>query len=236
MFTDLMNGLVIQAVPVTLGEDVRLKSSEVDVRLTGQLELVKSNTSSRTIGSSGEFVPGLTLNGSLSTTGGTYTLQFTSAVQRQFNVLPGGVVTFDGSSPETPLIDIRAQYTVRRQRDRDLNVIVNLTGRLPTPQIGFSSDNDYSLEQSDLLSYLIIGQPGFDFTNSGAAIGGFVSPTLSAFLANGSATCPSDRLSSRSSRSSARSTTPGMGTWPVSRTRSRPLCGAHRWTSACRYQ
>jgi translocation and assembly module TamB len=184
LVTDLMNGLVIQSVPVTLGEDVRLRSSEADVRLSGQLELVKSNTSTRLITPGGEFVPGLTLNGSLTTTGGTYTLRFTQAVQRQFNVLAGGLVTFDGSSPETPLVDIKAQYTVRRPRDRDLNVIVNLTGRLPTPVATFSSDNDYSLDQSDLLSYLVIGQPGFDFTNSGLALGGFISPTVSALIAD----------------------------------------------------
>ncbi|HEY4306449.1 MAG TPA: translocation/assembly module TamB domain-containing protein [Gemmatimonadaceae bacterium] len=186
MVTDLMKNLVIQAVPVTLGSDVRLKSSEADVRLSGQLELVKSNTSTRLVTPSGEFVPGLTLNGSLSTVGGTYTLRFTQAVQRQFTVLPNGVVTFDGSSPETPLIDIKAQYTVRRQRDRDLNVIVNLTGRLPTPQLSFQSDNDYTLEASDLLSYLVIGQPGFDFTNNGgfATVGSFLSPTLSALAAD----------------------------------------------------
>jgi translocation and assembly module TamB len=183
LFTDFMNGLVIQGVPVTLGEDVRLRSSEADVRLTGQLELVKSNTSTRLVTPSGEFVPGLTLNGTLSTTGGTYTLRFTQAVQRQFSVLPGGTVTFDGSSPETPLVDIRAQYSVRRLRERDLAVIVNLTGRLPTPQISFSSDNEYTLEQSDLLSYLIIGQPGFDFSNSNVAAS-FVSPTISAFVAD----------------------------------------------------
>jgi hypothetical protein len=63
-------------------------------------------------------------------------------------------------------------------------VIVNLTGRLPTPVATFTSDNDYPLEQSDLLSYLIIGQPGFDFSNSPAALGGFFSPTVSAFIAD----------------------------------------------------
>jgi translocation and assembly module TamB len=174
-----MNNLVIQAVPVTLGEDVRLRSTEADVRLAGQLDLIKSNASTRTISPTGEFVPGLSLTGTLSTTGGTYTLKF-PGVQREFAVLPNGSVTFDGTSPETPLVDIKAQYTVKRLRDRDLNVIVNLTGRLPTPQLSFTSDNEYALEDSDLLSYLIIGQPGFDFGSLNIA--SVLSPTLSAYV------------------------------------------------------
>jgi translocation and assembly module TamB len=182
MFTRLMTNLSIQSVPVTLGEDVRLRSTEADVRLGGQLELVKSNTSTRLVSPSGEFVPGLSLTGDLHTTGGTYNLNF-GVVQREFNVLPNGTVTFDGTSPETPLVDIRAQYTVKRVRDRDLGVIVNLVGRLPNPQITFTSDNEYTLDQSDLLSYLIIGQPGFDFANANAATA-FISPTVSAILAD----------------------------------------------------
>jgi translocation and assembly module TamB len=181
MLTTFMTNLRIQNVPVTLGEDVRLRSSEADVRLAGQLELVKSNASTRLLSPSGEFVPGVSLTGTLTTTGGTYTLKF-PGVQREFTVLPNGTVTFDGTSPETPLVDIRAQYNVKRLRDRDLAVIVNLTGRLPTPKIGFSSDNDYPLEESDLLSYLIIGQPGFDFAS--ANIASFFSPTVSAYLAD----------------------------------------------------
>ena len=179
VFAKFMSNLVIQGVPVTLGEDVRLRSTEADVRLAGRLDLIKSNTSTRTITPNGEFVPGLSLTGTLTTTGGTYTLKF-PGVQREFAVLPNGNVTFDGTSPETPLVDIKAQYTVKRLRDRDLNVIVNLTGRMPSPQLSFTSDNEYALEQSDLLSYLIIGQPGFDLTNLNLA--SVLSPTLSAYV------------------------------------------------------
>ena len=162
---------------------MRLRSTEADVRLGGQLELVKSNTSTRLVSPSGEFVPGLSLTGDLRTTGGTYNLNF-GVVQREFNVLPNGTVTFDGTSPETPLVDIRrAVHRQTRPRDRDLGVIVNLVGRLPNPQITFTSDNEYTLDQSDLLSYLIIGQPGFDFANANAATA-FISPTVSAILAD----------------------------------------------------
>jgi translocation and assembly module TamB len=180
LMTTFMTNLRVLTVPVTLGEDVRLRSSEADVRLAGQLELVKSSASTRLVSPSGDFVPGLTLTGTLYTTAGTYTLKFGNVPARDFAVLPNGTVNFDGTSPETPLVDIKAQYNVKRLRDRDLAVIVNLTGRLPNPQIKFTSDNEYPLEDSDLLSYLIIGQPGFDFTN--ASLPSVLSPTASAVL------------------------------------------------------
>jgi translocation and assembly module TamB len=186
MLTTLMTNLRIVSVPVTLGEDVRLRSTVADVRLSGQLELVKSNVPSRIVRQTGEFVPGLSLNGTLYTTNGTYNLNL-GIVQREFAVLPGGTVTFDGSSPETPLVDIKARYNVKQFKDRDLGVIVNLKGRMPNPTIEFGSDAEYTIAQSDLLSYLIIGAPGFDFgadKTTQQVIAQVLSPTVSAFVAD----------------------------------------------------
>ncbi len=186
MFTTLLTNLRIASVPVTLGEDVRLRSNEADVRLTGQLELVKSSVASRVVTSTGELVPGLTLSGTLFTTSGTYNLNL-GIVQREFTVLPGGTVTFDGSSPETPLVDIRARYNVKQFKDRDLGVIVNLRGRLPQPTIEFSSDAEYTIATSDLLSYLITGAPGFDFgadRTTQQLLAAVLSPTVSAVVAD----------------------------------------------------
>jgi autotransporter translocation and assembly factor TamB len=183
----LMTNLRILSVPVTLGEDVRLRSTVADVPLTGQLELVKSSTASRVVASTGQLVPGLSLTGSLFTTsGGTYNLNL-GIVQREFAVLPGGTVTFDGSSPETPLVDIKARYNVKQFRDRDLGVIVNLKGRMPTPRLELSSDAEYSIAPSDLLSYLVTGAPGFDFgsdRNTQQILASFLSPTVSAVFAD----------------------------------------------------
>ena len=122
------------------------KSSEADVRLTGQLELVKSNTSTRLITPGGEFVPGLTLNGSLTHDRRDVHAAIPQAVQRAVQRAAGRSRDVRRQLARNAARRHQAQYTVRRQRDRDLNVIVNLTGRLPTPQISFSSDNDYTLE------------------------------------------------------------------------------------------
>jgi translocation and assembly module TamB len=184
LVTKLMSNLQIAGVPVTLGQDVRLRSAEANVRLGGQLNL--ETTDARMLSSSGELVPGLTLEGQLTTLAGTYNLNL-GLVQREFAVLPGGTVTFDGGSPETPLVDISARYNVKQPRDRDLGVIVRLQGRMPSPAIEFSSDADYTIAASDLISYLLTGQPGFDFgANPQAAqvLSSFLAPTLSAVAAD----------------------------------------------------
>src|SRR5262249_38298210 len=106
-------------------------------------------------------------------------------VQREFQVVPGGTVTFDGP-PENPILDINAQYSVKQVRD--LSVIVHLTGRvLPTFHIELSNTGDYQIAASDLLSYLLIGSPGFDFgANAGTQqiLSSVLGPTANAALSN----------------------------------------------------
>ncbi|MGE5098912.1 MAG: translocation/assembly module TamB domain-containing protein, partial [Deltaproteobacteria bacterium] len=185
MFSTLMTNLSISNVPVRLGNDVRLRSKEADVRLAGELHLVTSTAqSTRTLASTGQLVPRLALEGSLRTVGGTYNLNL-GLVQREFQVLSDGTVTFNGP-PENPTLDIRAQYNVKQIRDRDLGILVHLYGPLvPYPVIEFQSNADYQISQSDLLSYLITGRPGFDFSaNQGQVVGQFLAPTVSALTSS----------------------------------------------------
>jgi translocation and assembly module TamB len=185
LLSTLMTNLNMN-VPVRFGQDVRLQSNEANVRLAGQLTLGPStDRSTRTLASTGQFVPRLSLEGQLRTVSGTYNLNL-GLVQREFDVLPEGTVTFDGPT-STPLVDIKAQYNVKQVRDRDIGVIVNLKGRMPSPKIDFSSNVGYEIPQSDLLSYLIIGRPGFDFGANAPAtqvLASFLSPTVSAVAAD----------------------------------------------------
>lgn len=186
ILTDLMTNLRIDQVPVTIGQEFRLRSTEADVRLTGQLFVVKSSNPTRVVAATGQLVPGLSLEGQLTTVSGTYNVNL-GLVQREFSVLSGGTVVFDGGDPERPYVDIKAKYNVNRFSDRPLGVIVNLRGRIPNPTIEFSSDADYTIAQSDLLSYLIIGQPGFDFAANAQAsqlLASVLSPTISAVTAD----------------------------------------------------
>ncbi len=180
-----MTNLQIQTVPVTLGNDVRLRSKDANVKLGGELRLETSTSrSTRTLAENGELVPRLGLVGTLRTESGTYNLNL-GPVQREFQVLPGGTVTFDGP-PEDPVLDINAKFDVKQVHD--LSVIVNLNGRLlPYPVIDFKSTADYQISTSDLLSYLLTGSPGFDFgANAGTSqiLSSLLAPTLSAIAAN----------------------------------------------------
>jgi len=184
MLTSLVANLQTRNVFVALGDNVRLRSAEANVKLGGSLALLTSSAqSSRTVAPAG---PLFQLEGALSTQGGSYNLNL-GLVQREFQVQPGGTVIFDGPV-DNPLLDIRAQYNVRRPGDRDLGVIVNLHGRLlPYPVIDLSSTSDYEIAASDLISYLITGKPGFDFganAQTTQVLASFLAPTISAVMAD----------------------------------------------------
>jgi translocation and assembly module TamB len=185
LFSTLMAN-VQPNVTITLG-DVRLRSAEANVKLTGELHLTTSTArSTRTSASTGQLLPQFALEGRLNTAGGSYNLNL-GPVSREFQVLNGGTVTFDGPW-QNPNLDIRAIYNVRRQGDRDLGIIVSLEGPLvPYPGIDFNSDAGYEISQSDLISYLLIGKPGFDFGQNPAVaqvVSSVLGPSLSAYAAS----------------------------------------------------
>ncbi|HET7372123.1 MAG TPA: translocation/assembly module TamB domain-containing protein [Gemmatimonadaceae bacterium] len=185
-FEKLRTNLQIPSLTVRLADnEVRLRSAEANVRLAGALQVVKSAGSTRVYASRTETLPGLGVEGMLQTVGGTYNLNL-GVVQREFQVLSGGTVTFNGA-PDNPTLNIFAQYNVKQYRDRDLEIRVNLHGPLiPYPQIDFSSNADY-ISTSDLLSYLLTGRPGFDFasnSNTQQVVASFLAPTVSAYTAD----------------------------------------------------
>ena len=187
MFSELMYNLS-SSVPIRLGNDVRLRSNEANVRLSGELHVAKSSLRGTRTLATGDVVPGLTLEGALRTEGGTYNLNL-GIVQREFQVLSGGTVTFTlADSWKNPTLDIKARHTVK-QVGGDLGVIVNLQGPLiPYPSILFSASGvDYDISTSDLLSYLLTGKPGFDFlqnSQTSQVLQSFVAPTVSAFASD----------------------------------------------------
>jgi len=221
MFSSLMANLNIPNVAVRLGNDVRLRSTEADVRLAGELQLVTSTAqSTRTLASTGQLVPRLALEGSLKTVGGTYNLNL-GLVQREFQVQPDGAVAFNGP-PDNPTLDIWAQYNVKQVRDKDLGILVHLHGPLlPNPVIDFKSTADYDISTSDLLSYLITGRPGFDFSaKQGQIVGSFLAPTVSALTSSALRQSLGSRLDmiqfqlgTGGSASDATATTAGNSQW-----------------------
>lgn len=161
----ILESILLDGVRVTLGDEVWLRSREANIKLAGSLNVQRSKanrTSSLGVGALAErdsLVPAL--DGVLRAERGTYTLAL-NVVQREFQV-EGGTITFFGTSGLAPELDIRALHTVRTENGADLRIRVRLTGPLyPNPIVSLESAESFALSQSDLVSYLIFGQPNFE--------------------------------------------------------------------------
>lgn len=162
----LMQSLLLDEVRVTLGDDVWLRSREANIKLAGALTVqrVRERRLSAGLGTlsqdSVEYVP--LLDGVLRAERGTYTLTLGGiAFQREFEV-EGGTVTFQPIAGIDPELNISAMHTVRTQSSSDLRIRVRLTGPVSNPIVSLESAESFALSQSDLVSYLVFGQPNFE--------------------------------------------------------------------------
>ena len=93
---------------------------------------------------------------------GTYNFKYSGVVQKQFDIMPEGKISWDGS-PEKALLDISAVYRTQANpsillenpsinRKIPVNVIINLDGELLQPDITFDFDfpNTSSIVTSEL--------------------------------------------------------------------------------------
>lgn len=159
--------LTLDNVSVTVGDNVWLRSSEANIKLGGQLGLVRGRTESAITGAP-VATPRLALAGTLNAERGTYVLNL-GVVQPTFEV-ERGTLRFFGNPEVNPSLDIRAIHTVRRPRQsfnrEDVRVLVAITGTLSMPVLSLASADSLPLSQSDLLSYLVTGEPAFALSNS----------------------------------------------------------------------
>ena len=169
---------------VDLGEDVWLRSAEADIKLGGFLFL-RPGSSDR---ANAKIQPAL--NGTLVTERGRYRLNL-GLVRRTFEV-EAGTVQFFGDPDLNPTLDINASYVVRATRqgsDLDVPIRLRISGPLyPQPQLEITSGDNVQRSQSDLLSYLITGQPSLTISASREGnINTFqqvVLPSLGSYFAN----------------------------------------------------
>ena len=192
----LLKNTRYEGVRITFGDEVWLRSREANIKLGGSLNVRSAEKpSSLTLASngaaSGSSEPnwGPAPEGQLVAERGTYTLDLAPApVQRDFTVQTG-TITFFGTADVNPFIDIRANHTVKRKDQPDLIITVHLVGPLsPNPSIELTSSESY-LSTSDLVSYLVTGQPSFALDPSSQSVVQQAStvlfPTLTAFAAQG---------------------------------------------------
>ncbi len=161
--------LRLENVAVNIGPDLWLRSSEANIKLGGSLSVTLAPQNPG-------VAPRLALEGQLSADKGTYRLNIVDPfIQPTFDVQTGRLQFF-GTSDLNPSLDIRAIHTVRQPRQsangRDVRVEVDITGTLSRPQLALRNPDNLPLSESDLLSYLVTGEPAIGLDNTGTQVAG----------------------------------------------------------------
>ena len=138
--------LRVQNFSLRMGSDFWLRSSEANIKLSGDIRTNKVRKEYR-------------LDGSLEAGPGTYTLKI-GPVSRDFTVQRGSV-TYFGTPDLNAALDVTAEHVVRAASGQDIPVIAHIGGTLVRPQLELRSDptTQPPLSEVDLVSYLILGVP-----------------------------------------------------------------------------
>jgi translocation and assembly module TamB len=153
-----VSNLRFEGARVAIGDDVWLRSPEANLKLGGVLEV-------RTIPARLGGRSQLALNDSLIVERGTYILNL--GIARPIFEVERGTIRFYDDPDLNPTINISALYTVRRPSQTanrpDVRVRVTIGGTLNQPTLALSSPDDAQLSasQTDLLSYLVTGEPAY---------------------------------------------------------------------------
>ncbi|HEX2716678.1 MAG TPA: translocation/assembly module TamB domain-containing protein [Gemmatimonadaceae bacterium] len=164
--SEIVENLALQNVRVVIGPDVWIRSAEANIQLGGEVSVTKArDTRARDVASAPMQ---LALQGTLTADRGQYRLQLAPRIGRTFDVARGRL-TFSGDPDINPALDITALHTVRTENQQDLRVRVNIRGTLAQPELFLVSDEGQQISQTDLVSYLAFGKPGFELVGTGSA-------------------------------------------------------------------
>jgi translocation-and-assembly-module (TAM) inner membrane subunit TamB-like protein len=167
-------------VDLSVPRDTWLRSIETNVEMGGDL-LVRYDRSA------GDFV----LLGELQALRGSHLV-----LGRNFD-LESGTVSFIGRPGLNPDLNIRAFSRIRRPNEPPLNVTAVVAGTLVQPVVTLSTD-EAGLVESDLVSYLIFGQPsGALGGNQGQVLGQLGRNSAVSALVQGSITYVGGALANR---------------------------------------
>ncbi|MEO7521314.1 MAG: translocation/assembly module TamB domain-containing protein [Gemmatimonas sp.] len=182
----LVEGLFLDNVRVSVGNDVWLRSPEANLKLGGTLRVTRGF--SRDGG-----VERLALSDSLTVERGTYQLNL--GIARPSFEVERGVVRFFGDPDLEAALDITALHTVRQTRPnsnrQNVRVRVTIGGTVNRPSLLLASADSPPLPESDMLSYLVTGEPanallGTTYADQGATLAlRLASSYLSSRLAGG---------------------------------------------------
>jgi len=144
-----ISNLRVPSLDVRIGDDVWLRSQEANIKLAGNVDISKQGNQRLE-------------SGTLRVSRGTYRLDL-GVVQRTFQV-DSGYVTFYGDPNIPAELNVRATYTVRqasRESGQDVKIVAHIGGTLAQPRLDLSSEERIPLSNTEILSYLVFGQPSF---------------------------------------------------------------------------
>lgn len=154
--TAIVQGLTLDNVRLDIGDDVWLRSPEANIKLGGGLRVTRSLDPR-------DGLARLALADSLTVQRGTYQLNLGLA-RPTFDV-ERGTIRFFGDPELDPALDIAALHVVRQQRPnsnrQDVRIRVQMGGTLNAPTLTLSSAENPPLPESDMLSYLVTGEPAY---------------------------------------------------------------------------
>jgi translocation and assembly module TamB len=133
-----------------------IRSRELDVEMSGELALLwdRQNNS-------------LVLAGGLSALRGAY-----NNFGRRFQVVSGDV-GFAGTPDLNPTLAIQTETRIRTTRGEPMNIQATVEGTLLEPRVSLSSDFRPPIAESDLVSYLLFGQPSYGLAEGSTVSAGF---------------------------------------------------------------
>lgn len=131
-------------VEVEMARESWLRGRDLNVEMGGDLQVFWDRTERD-----------LALVGELHAIRGVYTV-----LGRQFQVQEG-TVSFLGTPGINPNLDIEALHRLRMPEEERLDIIATVGGTLLGPRVSLSSNADFAIAESDLVSYLIFGRPTY---------------------------------------------------------------------------
>jgi translocation and assembly module TamB len=161
-------------VTLSMAGGTWIRSRELDVEMSGELSLLWDRQ-----------INSLVLAGQLSALRGAY-----NNFGRRFAVT-SGVVGFAGTPDLNPTLSIQTVTRIRTTRGEPMNIQATVEGTLLEPRVSLSSDFQPPIAESDLVSYLLFGQPSYGLAEGStvsAGVGfalGYLSSAIGSQLAQG---------------------------------------------------
>lgn len=145
----------LEGVRLRLGNEVRLRSNEANVQLTGEV-------------SAAGTLDEPDVRGEIVATRGTFRLDL-GLLQRTFQV-DSGLVRLNGPLSIPPTLDIYTSYTVRQAAREDVKIGARLSGSVESPRLILSSgDLGTTASETEIISYLLFGAPSFALDGQSAS-------------------------------------------------------------------